>query len=137
MADHVEPGAVLRYPYLWRWQAERGEHAGRKFRPTVVVIRFTSRGRDQLYLVPLTAQQPGDDRDAYELPVTEVRRLGGDAERIWAILDEANIDQAEGSFYLEPDAQIGRLSPLGLQSLRRHILEVRRRGRVRDVRRFD
>ena len=137
MPDRIEPGTVLRYPYLWRWQAERGESAGRKFRPTVVAVRFASKGMDHLYLIPLTARQPEADRIAYELPATEVRRLGGDAARVWAVLDEANIDRAEGSFYIEPDAALGRLSPLGLEALKRRILEARQVGRVRDVPRTD
>ena len=105
-------GDVWRYPYLWSWQAERGETEGRKPRPVtlaaVVPIRST---KTMLYLLPITSLPPDEDRDTLEIPTTEARRVGlTDEQPLWIILDEHNRDILEQSFHFEPDGRIGTFS---------------------------
>lgn len=68
-------GDVWRYPYLWSWQAERGETEGRKPRPvTLAAVIQVPGSPTTLYLLPITSLPPDEDRDAHEIPVTETRR---------------------------------------------------------------
>ena len=101
-------GAVIRFPFLWGSEAQRGETEGRKRRPTVVGFRLDD---DLLLLFPITTKEPSKDRFFREVPDTEKRRGGLDADlRMWIILDEVNVDSVRQSHYLEPDCKIGRFS---------------------------
>lgn len=105
-------GSLVRYPYLWAREAEAGETEGRKSRETVVAARFQFEGRDEFALLAVTASMPSDEVATFELPETEMRRIvrGGKA-RLWVVLSEVNFDVIGDSFYLEPDAKVGELSP--------------------------
>lgn len=106
--DSLASGAVIRYPFLWGREAARGETEGRKPRPTVVGFRLDG---DLLLLFPITTRPPEPGRFAAEVPDTEKRRAGLDADRrMWIILDEMNTDSVSRSRYLEPDCEIGRFS---------------------------
>jgi hypothetical protein len=108
----LRPGMVLRYPYLWHWQDERGETEGRKDRPTAVAVVFLAGdGRDYVLLLPLTTREPATGRVTVEIPTTEKRRTGLDqALRQWLILDEYNLDPVRASYYLRKDAVTGQFS---------------------------
>jgi hypothetical protein len=109
--DELRTGCVIRFPYLWVREAERGETEGRKPRPVAVGVRIARpRGEDLLVLFPITSQPPSPDRFAVEIPEIEKRRAGLDATlRLWIILDEYNQDVLGRSFYLEPEPPLGRL----------------------------
>lgn len=69
-------------------------------------------GKTNLFILPITTKQPGKDRMAIEVPEIERRRGGLDADQpLWIMLDEYNHDILETSFYLDPRARIGSLSP--------------------------
>ena len=105
-------GSVIKFPFLWSREAERGEKEGRKNRESVIVSRFLFDGKDQIVLIPITASQPTRDQTSYELPETEVRRLSrGGKSRFWVILSEVNFDIVGESFHIEPDCKIGEISP--------------------------
>lgn len=109
--DDLTSGSVILYPYLWKWQADRGETEGRKDRETVIATRFDYQGEEMLALLPVTSKPPEGDVKAYELPALEVQRLQrGAPARLWIILDETNIDRAAGSYYITPDCKRGELS---------------------------
>jgi hypothetical protein len=110
--DDLRTGCVIRFPYLWAREAERGETEGRKPRPVAVGVRITrSGGDDILLLFPITSQPPSRDRFAAEIPEMEKRRAGLDVTlRLWIILDEYNQDSINQSFYLEPETPLGRFS---------------------------
>ncbi len=112
MTDRPRGGDVWRYPYLWAWQSARGEADGRKPRPTAVAVTmFRKDGKTRLVLLAITSQEPDNDRTAMEVPDTEKRRAGLESDtRLWIILDEFNADIIEDSWYLEPDARIGRFA---------------------------
>jgi hypothetical protein len=97
-----ETGLVISYNYIWSHQHERGEDAGRKARPTCVVVPVTSDGRN-VVLFPLTSKEPGPERIAVKVPETERRRLKLKGRgSSWIILDEGNADVLPGSFHIEP-----------------------------------
>jgi hypothetical protein len=110
--DELRTGCVIRFPYLWVREAERGETEGRKPRPVAVGVRLARpRGEDVLVLFPITSQPPSPDRFAVEIPEMEKRRAGLDAMlQLWIILDEYNQDILGRSFYLEPEPPLGRFS---------------------------
>lgn len=66
---------------------------------------------DLLVLFPITSKEPDAGRFAIEIPETEKRRASLDVGlRLWIIFDEYNTDIVGESFYLEPEAPIGRFS---------------------------
>ena len=117
--DQLRTGCVIRFPYLWVREAERGETEGRKSRPVAVGVRIARRGGDDvLVLFPITSQPPSRDRFAAEIPEMEKRRAGLDATlRLWIILDEYNQDTINQSFYLEPEPPLGRFSKVTDETL--------------------
>lgn len=111
MTDPVE-GDVWRYPYLWRWQDERGETDGRKDRPTAIIAALRdAKGQKHLFLLPLTTKPPSTKQTSVEVPIIEARRAGlTDTDRVWVILDEYNYDILDKSSYFDPDGKVGRFS---------------------------
>ena len=119
-------GSIVRYPYLWRREREAGETEGRKERPVCVVVaaRRDATGETYLLLLAITSQPPGVHRNAVAIPDTERRRAGLDPDRpAWVIVDEANTDVLNRSFYLLPDPPvIGRFSQAFLASIAREVM---------------
>lgn len=135
--DELQSGTVIRFPYLWAREADRGETEGRKYRPTAVGFRLRrSNGADTLLLFPITSQPPGENRFAVEIPDTEKHRAGLDGtSRPWIILDEYNEDEIARSYYLEPGAMIGRFSRAFFEPVA--LAFIRRRQEGRRVSRLD
>jgi hypothetical protein len=133
--DALRTGCVIRYPYLWVRQAERGETEGRKPRPVAVGARIARPKHDDvLVLFPITSQPPSTDRFAAEIPEIEKRRAGLDAAlRLWIILDEYNQDTIGQSFYLEPDPPLGQFSKAFFLPLMKEF--IARRANARGVNR--
>ena len=84
----------------------------------------------QLCLLPITGLAPDAERDALEIPATEIRRAGlADVKQSWIILDDHNRDTLETSFYLEPAARMGAFSrTFRAQVAARFLAAHRRRG---------
>ena len=135
--DQIRTACVIRYPYLWVDQAQRGESEGRKTRPVAVGVRIVRPdGDDRLVLFPITTQTPEKGRFAVEIPETEKRRTGLDRDlRLWIILDEYNQDIVGRSFYLEPDPPLGRFSKAFFLPLLQQV--IARRAQIRHVDRQD
>lgn len=131
--DAFRTGAVIRYPYLWAREAARGETEGRKSRPAAVGVRLARpNGEDVLLLFPIASKAPERECFAVEIPETEKRRAGLDRDlRLWIILDEFNEDIVGRSFYLEPEAPLGRFSKAFFLPLMREF--IARRARARGV----
>jgi hypothetical protein len=109
--DDIQTATVIRYPYLRARQAAEGETEGRKERPVAVGVRLARPSGDMVLFFPITTKQPEKGRFVAEIPTIEKRRAGLDADlRLWIILDEYNTDIVGQSFYLEPEAPIGRFS---------------------------
>lgn len=109
--DDIQTASVIRYPYLWARESNRGETEGRKDRPVAVGVRMPRADGDLLLLLPITTKEPESNRFVSEIPLIEKRRTGLDPDiRLWIILDEYNTDIVGQSFYLEPVPPIGRFS---------------------------
>ena len=132
-------GDVLSYPYLWHWQAARGETGGRKDRPACVVLPLQKGGETHLFLLAITSTPPRADQAAVEIPETEQRRAGLRGwKQGWAIVDEFNYDIAERSFHLEPAAAVqGRFSEAFVERLKRELRSALQSGGARRVDRSD
>ena len=133
--DQITTGSVIRFPYLWVREAERGETEGRKQRPAAVGIRFRqASSNDLLILFPITSQPPMPKRFSAEIPEMEKRRAGLDTSlRLWIILDEYNQDIIGNSFYLEPEPPLGRFSKVFFLPLMREF--ITRRAKLHGVKR--
>lgn len=133
--DELRTGCVIRFPYLWVREAERGETEGRKPRPVAVGVRIARlRGEDLLVLFPITSQPPSSNRFAIEIPEMEKRRAGLDASlRLWIILDEYNQDVIGQSFYLKPEPPLGHFSKAFFLPLMKEF--ITRRASARGVNR--
>ena len=114
MNADLRPGAIISYPYLWRWQRERGETEGRKERPPCVAIavRNPRDGLTHLALLAISSRPPAADQTAIEISEIEFRRAGlSDLKRGWVIVSEYNYDVAERSYYFDPNQPpLGRFS---------------------------
>ena len=135
----IRQGDVLTYPYLWHWQAGRGETAGRKDRPVCVVLPLHKNGETHLFLLAITSTPPRADQIAIEIPETEQRRAGLRGwKQGWAILDEFNYDIAERSFHLDPASPVlGRFSEAFVERLKRELRATLQSGEARRVDRSD
>lgn len=129
--DDLRTGCVIRFPYLWAREAERGETEGRKPRPVAVGVRIARPGGDDILLLfPITSQPPSRDRFATEIPEMEKRRAGLNTTlRLWIILDEYNQDSINQSFYLEPETTLGRFSKAFFLPLMKQFIARRTRAR--------
>lgn len=105
-------GDVLSYPYLWRWQAEKGETEGRKDRPVCLALPLHKRGVTHLFLLAITGTPPREEQTTLAIPEIERRRAGlKDWKEAWIVIDECNYDVAERSFHLDlSQAVLGRFS---------------------------
>lgn len=85
------PGLVIRYAYLWRDEALRGQEEGAKDRPCVVVLAVeTADGDTVVTVAPITHSPPRHPETAVEIPTSTKQRLGLDGERSWIIAADLN-----------------------------------------------
>ena len=86
-----EPGLVLSYGYLWKWQDEMGGDTGEKIRPCVIVLSVENNDGDTaVMVVPMTSQQPRPGRVSVEIPAKVQAHLGLGGARCWVVIDEVN-----------------------------------------------
>jgi hypothetical protein len=104
MATEPRSGDVFEYPYLWAWQAEKGETEGRKERPVCLLIALPVQSGTMMVILAITATEPEPKDGAVEIPAIEARRVGlADWKQGWVIVSEANYDNLENSWYLDPN----------------------------------
>jgi hypothetical protein len=84
-------GLVIRYAYLWRDDARRGQEDGSKDRPCVIVLSVQNRdGQTIVTVAPITHSPPRDRDSAVEIPAKAKVRLGLDDARSWIIATDLN-----------------------------------------------
>ena len=85
-------GLVIRYAFLWSYEAARGSEEGRKERPCAIVVatRPLAGGEMRVIVAPVTHDPPADPSLAIELPPDVRRALGLDAARQWLRFEELN-----------------------------------------------
>ncbi len=107
MADVPANGSVIRYPYLWAWQRDKGETEGRKGRPVCMVLAIPKGNQTNLILLAISGTPPRSDQTALEIPQLECRRAGiREWKDAWITVSEFNHDLAEVSFYYDPSAEV-------------------------------
>ena len=133
----LTPGVVIRYPYLWRREADKGEDAGRKDRPVCLVIAVPMNSLTWVYLLPISSQPPASGQTAIEIPELELRRIGLKTfKRGWISVSEHNRDIAELSYYLDPALEpLGSFSEAFLLKIQRAVLPFFKSEKARVVRR--
>lgn len=89
----AKPGRVIRYEYLWRRQALKGQETAEKERPACIVLAVRNEaGTTRVLIVPITHAAPRPGEPACRIPPRVKQHLGLDDELSWIILSEANID---------------------------------------------
>ncbi|EJL58296.1 MULTISPECIES: hypothetical protein [unclassified Rhizobium] len=107
MADTPANGSIIRYPYLWTWQRDKGETEGRKARPVCMVLAIPKGNQTNLILLAISGTPPRSDQTALEIPQLECRRAGiREWKDAWITVSEFNHDIAEQSFYYDPSAEV-------------------------------
>jgi len=90
--DEPQPGFLIRYSYLWRDEARRGQEEGRKDRPCAVVLTTRLDGEHlSVYVLPVTHSAPARFSDAIEIPPATKHRLGLDDVPSWVVTNELNV----------------------------------------------
>ena len=85
------PGLVIRYAFLWRDEAARGQEEGVKDRPCAIVLTTQGdEGAPVVIVLPVTHRPPSDATLAVEIPASTKHRLGLDDARSWIVLTDAN-----------------------------------------------
>ncbi len=112
MALTLRQGDVFLYPYLWNWQADKGEAEGRKDRPVCLALPLRKVGLTHVFLLAITGTPPQQGQRAIAIPEIEKRRAGlKQWKNGWIILGECNYDIVEHSFCLDPSQPVlGRFS---------------------------
>lgn len=86
-----QPGLVIRYAFLWRHDAARGQEEGDKDRPCAVILTTRNKHGDTVVTVlPITHTPPRNLDLAVEIPAATKTRLGLDEDRSWIVVTDAN-----------------------------------------------
>jgi hypothetical protein len=88
-----EHGLVLHYSYLWHGEYQAGEDAGRKDRPSVIILRVEAEEKDGTTVVtvlPITHTAPRKTGTAVEIPLAVKKHLGLDDSPSWVVVNEGN-----------------------------------------------
>lgn len=92
-----KPGLVVRYAYLWDYEAQRGRDEAAKDRPCAVVLALQKEGQTtRVWVAPITHTEPQKGTSAVEIPAATKQRLGLDQERSWIVTTEVNSFQWPG-----------------------------------------
>ena len=93
-------GSILRYPYLWRWQYEKGETEGRKARPVCLMLAIPRLNTTHLVFLAISSTPPRPNQTTIPIPTLERRRAGlNDWKEAWITVSEYNYDVAERLVY--------------------------------------
>lgn len=84
-----QPGQIIRYVYLWRWEHEGGREDGRKVRPCLVVATYERRGFLRVITAPFTTRDY-TPQNSIGIPAPVIQHLSLDdrARIIWNDLNE-------------------------------------------------
>ena len=130
------PGLVVRYAYLWEWEASQGRDEGVKDRPcAVVLVLLDADDQPQVRVLPITHSAPAVAEDALEIPPKTKARLRLDSDRSWVVLTEANDFSWPGPDLRPlpgkgPDSVVFGVLPPGFFRILRERLALRRRHAI-------
>ena len=127
-------GLVLPLWFLWARERDRGETAGRKARPCVVVAvdRDTRPGETIVMVVPITTRRPGPAESGWiKLAGETARRLKLDAPECWIRTNDLNRftwPSEDGDTTPDGRPVYGYLTPGVAKGLRQALIETVRAG---------
>jgi hypothetical protein len=128
MTPRFRSGSIVTYPYLWRWQHDRGRDNAEKDRPVCLAITVPDQSLQLTHLVILaiSGTPPAQNQAALEIPSLELRRAGlSTLKRGWITTGEYNYDILERSFHFDPNQAVrGEFSPRFMEEIRRAIRPV-------------
>ncbi|WP_375617087.1 hypothetical protein [Bartonella sp. AP58NXGY] len=113
-------GDVVRYYYLWHEQAQKGEHSGRKARPSCVMVKTEK----HLFLFPITSQEPVNLQFSLKVPEIECKRVGLQKQS-WVRVDEFNVVSCQSFFHFQDLKPQGRFSLAFMRKIALKIKEVK------------
>ena len=88
-----KPGLVIRYDYLWSYDAAAGRDQGKE-RPACLVAASDSSVRPRFAVIlPITHSRPDDETVGIEIPARVRQALGLDDAPSWVIVSEYNVDE--------------------------------------------
>ena len=122
-------GVIVQYPYLWRWQAEKGREQGEKERPVCLAMTILDTNNlTHLVILPISGTRPYEGQVALVIPPLEIRRAGlSSFKQGWITVSEYNYDILERSFNFDPSQKpLGQFSPRFLEDIRQAFLPTLR-----------
>jgi hypothetical protein len=126
-----EPGLVIHYEYLWRYENERGDEGGAKRRPCAIIVAVTGEtGEIETVVAPITHSEPRPPAEGIEIPLRVKRDLGLDDRRSWVIVTDLNVFTWPGiDVYPVPNTpsgtyEYGLLPPVLFEKIRARIAEI-------------
>ncbi|MEO1146800.1 MAG: hypothetical protein AAFY26_14530 [Cyanobacteria bacterium J06638_22] len=92
MALTPKAGLVVRYDFLWKDEALRGQEHGRKDRPCAIILATSENedGSREVILCAISHTPPSADQHAVEVPAKVAAHLGFDGETCWIKTHEVN-----------------------------------------------
>lgn len=92
MAFEPKAGLVIRFDFLWKHEADKGQLDGSKDRPCAIILTTKAKedGKRDVMLCPITHTPPSKDETAVEIPHKLARHLKLDDERMWIKTDQLN-----------------------------------------------
>jgi hypothetical protein len=130
-----QPGLVIHFSYLWRYQDKARQEEGEKDRPCVVLYCSADQ---RVYVCPVTHRRPDADDGSVQIPPRVKQHLRLDHDSSWIVVNECN------SFYWPgfdlrkgPSGRFdyGFLPPNLFADVRNRFVEMARAKRLVDVRR--
>jgi hypothetical protein len=86
-----EPGCVISYSYLWRYEHHAGHEEGKKNRPCVIILATEMQDNNIIVTVaPITHKCPGEVASYIEIPPKVKSHLHLDDECSFIIINEVN-----------------------------------------------
>jgi hypothetical protein len=134
------PGLVIRYDYLWRWQAAAGRDQGKE-RPACLVAAMDSTTSPRFVVIlAITHTQPDKDTVGVEIPAKVRERLGLDDVPSWVIVSEHNVDERPNAGLAPLPGRpgvfaYGFIPPSLFAQVKAKFLELYEKGRAGGVRR--
>jgi hypothetical protein len=138
-APTPEPGLLIHYEYLWRWQALENWETATKARPAAIVL--VAGVAPDVAVVPVTTQPPADDRETVEIPGKVAASLGLDTSRVSrVVVDEINMFRCPNDLAPVPGQRphsyhYGFVPPRLFQRIKQAVLKNQRSGNLGSVKR--
>ncbi|APO71954.1 hypothetical protein ACDY97_07540 [Rhizobium mongolense] len=134
MTEHFVKGDIVTYPYLWRWQDDKGQEHGEKDRPVCLLLAMRDdKDNTHILLLPISSAPPYSGQTALEIPALELKRAKlSDLKRGWITVSECNYDILGKSYHFDmTQTPRGKFSGIFLEEVRKAFAPFLAAGRAR------